>query len=115
MDPDGDREGLQRAALDREIRARIWKALRTAEQATNSVDQIVLTPDVRAVWIKTIYADGDQNLWLGTDFGYVLRGHVLIPLAINRILVPEFCGGCMPLAGVGPFGRLRAGPRPHKR
>ena len=28
IDPDGDREGLQRAALDREIRTRIWMKLR---------------------------------------------------------------------------------------
>ena len=35
IDPDGDREGLQRAALDQEIRARLWKKLRRSEQATN--------------------------------------------------------------------------------
>ena len=56
-EPDGDREGLQRAALDREIRTRIWMKLRKAEQATNSVDQIVLTPDERVYWIKKIYAE----------------------------------------------------------
>ncbi len=55
VDPDGDREGLQRAALDQEIRTRIWMKLRKSEQATNSVDQIVLTPDDRAHWVKKIY------------------------------------------------------------
>jgi hypothetical protein len=55
--PDADREGLQRAALDHEIRTRIWQKLRDSERATNSVDQIALTPEVRADWISTIYAD----------------------------------------------------------
>jgi hypothetical protein len=55
IDPDGDHEGLQRAALDKEMRTRIWMKLRKAEQATNSVDQIVLTPDDRAYWVKKLY------------------------------------------------------------
>jgi len=62
VDPDGDREGLQRAALDREIRGRIWTTLRKSERATNSVDQIVLAPDERKHWIGKFYdkaiADG---------------------------------------------------------
>jgi hypothetical protein len=55
VDPDGDREGLQRAALDQEIRTRVWMKLRKDEQATNTVDQLVLAPDERGRWIKTIY------------------------------------------------------------
>jgi type IV pilus biogenesis protein CpaD/CtpE len=57
VDTDGDREGLQRAALDREIRTRIWMKLRKSEQATNSVDALVLAPDVRAKWVKKLYAE----------------------------------------------------------
>ena len=57
VDPDGDREGLQRAALDREIRGRIWTTLRKSERATNSVDQIVLAPDERAHWVKKLYGE----------------------------------------------------------
>lgn len=55
VDADGDREGLQRAALDREIRTRVWLKLRQAERATNTVDQLVLTPEERAKWVKKIY------------------------------------------------------------
>ena len=40
VDVNGDREGLQRAAIDREIRTRLWQKFRKAEQATNSVDAI---------------------------------------------------------------------------
>ncbi len=62
VDPDGDREGLQRAALDREIREKIWATLHKSERATNSVDQIVLAPDERKHWIGKFYdkaiADG---------------------------------------------------------
>ena len=57
VDADGDREGLQRAALDRQIRTRIWMKLRKSEQATNSVDALVLAPDVRAKWVKKIYTE----------------------------------------------------------
>jgi hypothetical protein len=57
VDPDGDREGLQRAALDREIREKIWTTLRKSERATNSVDQIVLAPDERAHWVKKLYGE----------------------------------------------------------
>jgi hypothetical protein len=59
IDPDGDREGLQRAALDREIRTQVWMKLRKAEQATNSVEQLLLTPDDRARYVKKIYAEAE--------------------------------------------------------
>ena len=55
VDPDGDREGLQRVALDRQIRMRLWTKLRKSQQATNSVDSIALTPEIRAHWIGKFY------------------------------------------------------------
>jgi hypothetical protein len=61
VDPDGDREGLQRAALDHEIRTRLWQKFHKAEQATNSVDAIVLTPEARAKWVKRIYAEAQAD------------------------------------------------------
>jgi hypothetical protein len=48
---------LQRAALDQQIRTRLWQKFRKAEQATNSVDAIVLTPEVRTKWVKKLYAE----------------------------------------------------------
>lgn len=57
VEADSDREGLQRAALDRAIRTRIWQKFRKAEQATNSVDAIVLKPETREKWVKKIYAE----------------------------------------------------------
>jgi hypothetical protein len=61
VDPDSDREGLQRAALDREIRTRVWMTLRKSERATNSVDHVVLMPDERTRWIKKIYDEDVAN------------------------------------------------------
>lgn len=55
VDPDGDHEGLERVALDRQIRAQVWRRLRKSEQATNLVDQITLTPEDRAHWIGKFY------------------------------------------------------------
>ncbi|HEY4415224.1 MAG TPA: DUF748 domain-containing protein, partial [Verrucomicrobiae bacterium] len=57
ISPDGDREGLQRLALDRDIRARAWDKMRQSERATNSVDQLVLTLDLRKTWIDTLYSE----------------------------------------------------------
>lgn len=48
VDPEGDREGLQRAALDRQLRTRQWNKLSQSESATNSVEQLTLTPAERA-------------------------------------------------------------------
>ncbi len=57
VDPTGDLEGLQRAALDREIRTRIWMKLRKTEQAPNSASDLVLNADDRAEWIETLYKE----------------------------------------------------------
>jgi hypothetical protein len=57
VDPDGDREGWQRAALNKEIRTRLWAKFRQEEQATNSVDAIVLTPEARAKWVERLYTE----------------------------------------------------------
>jgi len=61
VDADGDREGLQRAALDGAIRTRIWQKYRKIEQATNSVDAIVLKPETRAKWVARLYAEAVAN------------------------------------------------------
>jgi hypothetical protein len=57
IDPRGDREGLQRAALDKQIRTLVWMKLRKSEQSTTSVDRIILSPDDRARWVKKLYGE----------------------------------------------------------
>jgi len=61
IDPEGDREGLQRAALDKEIRTRLWQKLNQTMSATNSLKQLVLAPEVRADWVKRIYYEAVAN------------------------------------------------------
>ena len=56
IDPDGDHEGLQRAALDQQIRTKLWLKLPKSEQATNAVDQIVIPPGDRAGWVRKFYS-----------------------------------------------------------
>jgi hypothetical protein len=48
---------LQRAALDRQIRERLWARLRRSARATNSMDQLVLTPADRAHYIAKLSAE----------------------------------------------------------
>jgi len=54
INPEADRAGLQRAALEQDIRARQWSALRSAGLATNSPDQMVITPEDHARWIAQL-------------------------------------------------------------
>lgn len=60
IDANGDREGLQRNALDKQIRAAIWTKLPKDAQ-TNSVDEIVVSPEERAKWIKKFYDEAVAN------------------------------------------------------
>ena len=57
VDPVNDRDGLQRAGLDRQLRAKKWLSLRKSEQGTNTVDQVILTPADRASLVKKRYAE----------------------------------------------------------
>jgi hypothetical protein len=57
IDPEGDREGLERAALNQEIRTRLWKKLRRSEQAKTSAAQIIPTPGDRTHYIQKMLAE----------------------------------------------------------
>ncbi len=68
VDPEGDREGLQRAALDTQIRTSVWMGLRKSDQASNSVDDIVVSPDERSEWIKRLYQQALDDGKITPDF-----------------------------------------------
>jgi hypothetical protein len=68
IDPGGDREGLQRAALDKNIRTRLWMTLRKSERATNSVEKILLAPDDRARWVEKIYGEALASKKITPEF-----------------------------------------------
>jgi hypothetical protein len=69
INPDADRAGLQRAALEKDIRARQWAALRQAGLATNSPDQMVLTPEDHARWIAQLCVEKQILLDTNTPSG----------------------------------------------
>jgi hypothetical protein len=62
VDPGADTEGLQRARVDQMILDRKWEAMRQSGSATNSVNDLTLTPEEREAGLKGIYdemvADG---------------------------------------------------------
>jgi hypothetical protein len=51
-----DRDALKRQKLDKNFRAQKWNSLRASDQARLSVDQVQLTPDERAAYVKSAYA-----------------------------------------------------------
>ena len=57
IDPQGDLTGLQHMALDREIRLRAWTKLRESQTATNTAEQLVLTPAERAAYIQALFTE----------------------------------------------------------
>ncbi len=57
IDPDADREGLQRAAIDRQIKQRVWQRLSKPEQSRTNMDDIVVIPGKREKWIGKFYSE----------------------------------------------------------
>ena len=55
--PDADRDGLRRASLDKQIRTRQWMSLLDSERVATTPDQITLTPEQHAAWVKTLYGE----------------------------------------------------------
>ena len=57
VDPDGDREGLQRVAIDRQIKQRVWAKMSKAEQSRTNAENILVIPEKRPRWIEKFYAE----------------------------------------------------------
>jgi hypothetical protein len=57
LQPASDREGLQRAALDRQIRTHLWLALPKADRARTNAEALILTADDRSTWLHKFYHD----------------------------------------------------------
>lgn len=55
VDRSADREGLQRATVDREIRRQLWQQLRQTQRASISAEQVVIPPEERADWVRRFY------------------------------------------------------------
>jgi hypothetical protein len=59
VDPASDRDGLQRIALENEIRTRQWQSLGKADRAATTPEQIVLTPGQRTSWVKKLFGEAE--------------------------------------------------------
>jgi hypothetical protein len=57
VDPVSDRDGLQRVALDKQLRIRKWLALGKSEHATTTPDQMTLTPEERTRLVKQLFGE----------------------------------------------------------
>jgi hypothetical protein len=55
IQPASDREGLQRAALDRQMRNRLWLALPKSDRARTNAEALTLAPDEREIWLRKFY------------------------------------------------------------
>ena len=59
VDPASDRDGLQRTALDKQLRTRQWQSLGKSERDATTPDQINLTPDERAALVKELFSEAE--------------------------------------------------------
>jgi hypothetical protein len=61
IDPVNDRDGLQRAALEKKLRARAWMSLSKSKRDLTRPNEIVLTPEERARLVKNLYDEALAN------------------------------------------------------
>jgi Domain of Unknown Function (DUF748) len=59
VDTASDRDGLQRIALEKDIRTSQWQSLGKSERDTTTPDQIVLTPGERTSWVKKLFGEAE--------------------------------------------------------
>ncbi len=61
IDPASDRDGLQRIALEKQIRTRQWQSLGKSDRAITTPEQIVLTPGERTSWVHKLFSEAEAN------------------------------------------------------
>jgi hypothetical protein len=85
VDRASDIDGLQRLALDKELRTRRWMALSKSKQQQTTPDQIVFTPQQRAHWVTKLY---DEALANGKITPELLQTHTNLAAIAARIKSP---------------------------
>jgi hypothetical protein len=68
IEPEADRDALRRASLEKQIRTRIWTSLDKSERAATTPDQLSLTPEERASWVKKLYSEAVGKGVINTAF-----------------------------------------------
>ena len=73
VEPDADRDGLRRLALEKRLRTAKWMSLRKADRETMAADLVTLSPDERLRWLKELFtqalAKGELNTNLPVSVG----------------------------------------------
>lgn len=86
VEPAADREGVQRAKLDQMIRDRKWQAMRQDGNATNSVDELTLTPEEREAGLKSLY---DEFLASGKITPEMIAANTNLAAYANALASPK--------------------------
>jgi hypothetical protein len=60
VEPESDREGLGRAALERQLMKEKWQSLRKSARDAITLAQIELTPGERAEGVRRLYFAGER-------------------------------------------------------
>jgi Domain of Unknown Function (DUF748) len=68
IDPVADRDGLRYNSLEKQIRTRQWMSLIDSERVATTPDQITLTPEQHADWLKTLYDEAWDEGVINTEF-----------------------------------------------
>ena len=61
VDAPTDRDALQRAALDKQLRTHQWQSLGKAERAATTPDQLTLTPDDRTALVQQLFSEAQAS------------------------------------------------------
>jgi hypothetical protein len=61
VDPDADREGLRRVALEKQLRTAKWQSLRKSAQATTTPENITITAEERPDLVRQLFGEAQAN------------------------------------------------------
>ena len=86
VDPASDRDGLQRAALEKQLRQRQWMSLSKSKRDTITPDQITITPEQRAKLVKKMYDQAERS---GQINPYMLQTNESLSAIASQIKSPE--------------------------
>ena len=82
IDPANDHDGLERMALEKQMRTKKWLSLRQSVRATNAVDQVTLTPEERVSFVQNFY---DDALTSGTINTKVIAANTNLATIVAQI------------------------------
>jgi hypothetical protein len=61
IDPNADRDGVRRVALEKQLRTAKWQSLRKSERTTTTPEQLSLTPDERTKFLQKLYDEASSK------------------------------------------------------